>query len=73
MAPSLTSQQIGDLLFESGLPQVFGIYPDDNLLKDPDHKVLLLFGFLKEAVDGNLADPNNIHRWEKAGQSLLRL
>ena len=72
MKQSPTSQQIGDLLFESGLPQVFGIYPNDNLSQDHDHKASLLLGFLKEAVEGNLQDPNDIHKWEEVGKTLFK-
>ena len=66
------SHQIGDLFFKSGLAEVFGIFPTDNLSKDPHHKTSILFGFLKEAVEGNLQDPNNILKWKKIGQRLLK-
>ena len=65
-------QDIGKLFFKTGLAEIFGIHPHDNIMQDSDHKTSLLFGFLKEAVDGNLQDPNNIHKWQKTGKSLLR-
>lgn len=65
-----TTTHIGDILFKSGVPQVFGIYPNDNLSADSDQRVSLLFGFLKEAAEGNLQDPNNVLKWEKVGKSL---
>ena len=72
MKNSLVSTQIRNLFFKSGLAEVFGIFPTDNLSKDPNHKTALLFGFLKEAAEGNLQNPNNILKWQKTGQRLLK-
>ncbi len=65
-------EQLGKLFFETHLAEIFGLDLKDNLKNDKNHKAALLIGFLKEAADGNLEDPNNIQKWEQTGESLLK-
>ena len=61
--------ELGKILLESGLPQVLGIEKD---LKNSREGIIVLAGLLKEIVEGDVLDPNNLPHWEKTGRSLLK-
>jgi len=71
MKNSVAYNQIGYLFFQTGLAEIFGIEPTDDLFKNPDNKTALIFGFLKAAAEGNLEDPQNIEKWQRLGEELL--
>ena len=60
------NELFGQILLNSGLPEIFGIS------QNPDPEGLqILAGFLREAAEGNIGDPNDLPVWKKIGEDCL--
>lgn len=56
----------GQILVNSGLPEILGISQNTD-----QEGLQILAGFLKEAAEGNIGDPNDLPTWKKIGEDCL--
>lgn len=73
MANSSIYEQLGYTLFKSGLADVFDIQDTDDVHNDPDGKISVLLGLLRDVANGNVADPADINKWERIGTELTKM
>ncbi len=62
---------LGKILLDSGLPEIFGIDQNNLSLKKNQEGIQILAGFLKEAAEGNIGDPNDLLTWQEVGETLF--
>lgn len=62
---------LGEILSKSSLPEVFGIDTKNFSFQKYQEGLQVLAGFLKEAADGNVADPNDLPTWQATGEQIL--
>ena len=62
---------LGKILLDSGLPEIFGIDQNNLSLKKNQEGIQILAGFLKEVVEGNIGDPNDLPTWQEVGETLF--
>ena len=65
-----TFKHWGELLFKTGLPEIFGLTPDDI---EPSHENLsTMIGVLKCLGDTGDVNPQDIQRWKIQGTKTVR-
>jgi hypothetical protein len=62
---------LGKILLDSGLPEIFGIDQNNLSLKKNQEGIQILAGFLKEAAEGNIGDPNDLPTWQEVGETIF--
>jgi hypothetical protein len=62
---------LGKILSDSGLPEIFGIDQNNLSLKKNQEGIQILAGFLKEAAEGNIGDPNDLPTWQEVGERVF--
>lgn len=64
--PQSIYETLGKLMFDSGLPQLLGLYPDHNLHAETDAQeaAAMLSGMLKAITRGEHFDGQEIHTWK---------
>ena len=65
------NQLLGEILSNSGLPEILGIDQNNLSLKKNQEGIQILAGFLKEAAEGNIGDPNDLPTWQEVGETLF--
>ncbi len=56
-------EDMGKLLFETGLPQVFGLYPGDDIRSNKEAFQTML-GLLKRISNGDYVDQHHVQKWQ---------
>lgn len=66
------NELLGEILSRSSLPEIFGIDTKNFSLQKHQEGLQVLAGFLKEAAEGNVADPNDLPTWKKTGEEIFQ-
>ncbi len=68
-------EEIGKLVFESGLPQILGLYPDHPLHDGAESQeaAAMLLGMLKTISAGDYFDGQDLQQWKDDSFKLTSL
>ncbi len=66
-------EEIGKLVFESGLPQMFGLYPESDSIQQQEARetAAILLGMFKAISEGEHFDGQDLLKWQRENTSSL--
>ncbi len=69
-----TYTELGKLLYHSGLPQVFGLYPEDDITQQQEAReaAAILLGMFKAISEGEHFDGQDLLKWQRENTSSLK-
>ena len=68
-----TYMELGLLLFQTGIPQLFGLSPADDLFEDEEAReaLVVMMGMLQSLVEHDHLDPYLLPEWRKKGEEVI--
>ncbi len=69
-----TYAELGKLLYHSGLPQMFGLYPEDDITQQQEAReaAAILLGMFKAISEGEHFEGQDLLKWQRKNTSSLQ-
>jgi hypothetical protein len=66
--------EIGKLVFQTGLPQLFGLFPEDDLQQHPNAQeaMAIMLGMFSTISEGEQFDSYDLLAWKQQGMRQMK-